>query len=575
MPMAEKVGPFRVISQIAKGGMGRVYLAEHAEKRRHVAIKVLPEKFLTDRKRSQYLERELKIAQKLRHPNVVDIYGLYRENGIGYLIMEYLDGGNLRRHIKSRELSLSDILETILKICEGLHYIHNHKFEDGRFHSIIHTDIKPENILLSKNGRLKVADFGLSLSEDFWGLRKSKSRAGTPFYMSPEQIRGKNLDVRTDIYSLGLVIYELLTGQLPYKEQDREMYMKMVISRKIRPTPPSYIDSNIPRKFDEITMKALKKKTEDRYQTVAEMMLDLQRLTPTLMPDDFSEEFHFMRSVKLNGAKANTTEVPAEEFDAKPIMSGVKPPSKLKETPADTPDPGDENSVVEESAELADVESGTDSDNNEQLSQDLLQMHRELIYAEDPGKAGKIRTAETEKPKDVPDEPAVADAEDIVEKEAGEPAVAEAEDVSEKEIDEPAVEEAEDVSEKEADEPAVAEAEDIADKEADEPAVAEAEDIVDKEADEPVGEFLPVAEIETETDSGEPEDSEPVPAALGENSGLIDGELVCETEQGGNSEAGDLMFEAGGNGEESESDGFSLLEVEEIENFIFVGRKKG
>ena len=99
--MAEKVGPFRIISHIAKGGMGRVYLAEHAEKRRHVAIKVLPEKFLTDRKRSQYLEREVNIAQKLRHPNVVDIYGLHRENGIGYLIMEYLDGGNLRRHINT------------------------------------------------------------------------------------------------------------------------------------------------------------------------------------------------------------------------------------------------------------------------------------------------------------------------------------------------------------------------------------------------------------------------------------------------------------------------------------------
>jgi serine/threonine-protein kinase len=528
MAMAEKVGPFRVLSQIAKGGMGRVYLARHEEKGRLVAIKVLPEKFLADRKRSQYLVRELNIAQKLRHPNVVDIYGLHREKGIGYLIMEYLDGGNLRRHIRSRELSLSKILEIILKICGGLHYIHNHRFEDGRFHSIIHMDIKPENILLSKNGRLKVADFGLSLSEDFWTLRKSKTRAGTPFYMSPEQIQGKTLDVRTDIYSLGLVIYELLTGQLPYKGQDRDMYLKMVISRKTKPAPPSYIDAKIPYQFDKITMKALKKKAEARYQTVAEMMLDLRRLSPILMPDDYSEEFRFMRSVQLNSVKAPTTEVPVEEYQVKLSTNDVKPSSERNEAPADTPDSGDGDSMVDGSTESEGVESEANSDKGEELSQDLLQLRRELIYAEDPGKAAKVRTAETKEPVD-----------------------AEIEDASEKEITEPEIAEAEEILEKEITEPAGA------------------------EADEPVGEFLSADEIEIEAGSEDPEDSQPVPVALGENSDLVEGELVCEAEQGGNGEAGDLMLEAGHTGEESESDGFSSLEVEEIESFIFIGRRKG
>ncbi len=282
MPIEGKVGNYTIISPIAEGGMGRVFLAREERGGRQIAIKVLPEHFLDNRKRSHYLAREVKVAKKLQHPNVIDIYGLHLENGIGYLLMEFMDGGNLRPLIQSRTLSLYDALSLVLKICGGLHYIHQHKLEDGRFHSIIHMDIKPENILLSQTGQVKVADFGLSIAEDFWSLRSPKSRAGTPFYMSPEQIRGKALDIRTDIYSLGLVIYELLTGDLPYKKQDRELYMKMVISKKTKPAPPSYVEKKIPRQLDEVTLRALEKDPADRYQTIAEMILDLQRLPPVL-----------------------------------------------------------------------------------------------------------------------------------------------------------------------------------------------------------------------------------------------------------------------------------------------------
>lgn len=196
--------------------------------------------------------------------------------------MEFMDGGNLRQYAEARVLSMYDAINLFLKICTGLHYIHNHRLEDGRFHSIIHRDIKPENILLSQEGALKVADFGLSIAEHFWTLRNVKSKAGTPLYMSPEQIRGKPLDIRTDIYSLGLVIYELLTGQLPYKARNKDEYLKMAISHKIKPAPPSYVNEKIPRQLDEVTMRALEKEPSDRYQTVAEMILDLQRLPPVL-----------------------------------------------------------------------------------------------------------------------------------------------------------------------------------------------------------------------------------------------------------------------------------------------------
>ncbi len=282
MTIGERIGEFKIVAPIARGGMGRVFLARQEKTGQRIAIKILPEEFLKDRKRSQYLDREVKIARKLKHQNVIDIYTLHQENGIGYLVMEYMSGGNLRQHMESRNLTIGDATNLILQICAGLHYIHNHKLEDGRFHSIIHRDIKPENILLSRDGKIKVADFGLSVSENFWGLRSSRSRAGTPRYMSPEQIRGKQLDVRTDIFSLGLVIYELLTGRLPYKSKDQKQYMKMVVSKKINPAPPSYINKKIPREFDAITLKALQRQPAARYQTVAEMMLDLQRLPPVL-----------------------------------------------------------------------------------------------------------------------------------------------------------------------------------------------------------------------------------------------------------------------------------------------------
>lgn len=282
MTVKDKVGPYKVVSLIGKGGMGEVYLAVDPKSSRRIAVKVLPNHFVGDKKRGQYLEREVKVAQKLKHPNVIDIYGLHRQNGNGYLIMEYMDGGNLRQYIDNRNLSVYEAINLILKICDGLHYIHNHRFENGRFHSIVHRDIKPENILLSKYGQVKVADFGLSLSDQLWSLRSPRSRAGTPLYMSPEQIRGKSLDVRTDIYSLGLVIYELLAGQLPFKATDTQTYMKMTISKNVKPVPPSYVNKMLPRKLDEITMRSLEKNPAERYQTVAEMILELHRLPPVL-----------------------------------------------------------------------------------------------------------------------------------------------------------------------------------------------------------------------------------------------------------------------------------------------------
>jgi serine/threonine-protein kinase len=281
----QKVGPYRIVRPVGKGGMGRVYLAVDEQEDRKVAIKVLPEDFLEDKKKSEYLHRELQIARELDHPNVVDVFGsieLRRKTDgklQGFMLMEFIDGENLRDYVEKNDLTLSQRVELCEQICAGLNYIHRHRLKDGRYHSIIHRDIKPQNILVTRQGQVKIVDFGLSVEEKAFSFVRSKSRAGTPQYMSPEQIRGKRVDERSDIYSLGVCMYELFTGQLPYESKDRKEIMKMHISNKITPEQPSKLNPRIPPSLDRIIMTALEKKPEERFQSVAELQLALKRVS--------------------------------------------------------------------------------------------------------------------------------------------------------------------------------------------------------------------------------------------------------------------------------------------------------
>ena len=282
---AQKVGPYTIIRPIGKGGMGRVYLGVDEKKDLKVAIKVLPEHFLEDKKKAEYLRRELKIARELDHPNVVDVFDILelkrKSDGKmqGFMLMEYIEGDNLSVHIKSRKLSLSQRLALCEEICAGLNYIHRHQLKDGRYHSIVHRDIKPDNIIITRSGRVKIVDFGLSVEETAFSFMRSKTRAGTPRYMSPEQIRGRRIDERSDIYSLGVCMYELFTGRLPYEGKDRKEIMKKHISSKIRPEEPSKVDPKIPPSLNRIIMTALEKEPEKRFQSVAEMQLALKRVS--------------------------------------------------------------------------------------------------------------------------------------------------------------------------------------------------------------------------------------------------------------------------------------------------------
>jgi serine/threonine protein kinase len=351
MSITAQIGPFKVVSPIANGGMAGVYLARHERNGRSVAIKALPEEFLADQKRSQSLEREVQIAKKLRHENVIRTFGLCRHEGVAYLVMEYLGGGNLREYITRHDLSLADTLGVVAQICEGLRYIHRHKLDDGRIHGIIHRDIKPENILLSKGGRVKVADFGLSFPEKSRFMREKKNRAGTLFYMSPEQILRMPLDTRTDIYSLGVVIYELLTSHLPHEAKDKSEFVKRVTSDRGMISPPSSINDNVPPQLDRIVLKALRRDPDERYGTVSELADALRRISGLLAPDEMVDQFNFMREVRLSGVIIKTSEIIPPDSD-----ESVEEPDG--ETAGETAEESPQESSLESAGEPAGESAG-------------------------------------------------------------------------------------------------------------------------------------------------------------------------------------------------------------------------
>jgi serine/threonine-protein kinase len=271
----KRIENYRVLAEIGRGGMGIVYKALDEKKDQMVAIKVLPPDFLSDRRKAQYLDHEFKIALELRHPNIIRFLKLIRVQAPrkkvkrGFLVMELVDGWNMRRHIQEQDLTMFQAVELVITVCGGLEFIHHH--------GIVHGDMKPENILISPSGAVKIADFGLSQTNTFFQLSRDKLR-GTKRYMAPEQLTRKKVDVRTDIYSLGVSCYELFTGQSPYMGKTGEEVTREIVNRRVKPTAPSKIKPSLHHNLDRVIMKALEKNPKDRYQSMLEMVLDLKRV---------------------------------------------------------------------------------------------------------------------------------------------------------------------------------------------------------------------------------------------------------------------------------------------------------
>ena len=278
----ETISHFRVLEKLGAGGMGVVYKALDLRLDRPVALKFLPDHMLQDAQALDRFRREARSASSLNHPGICTIYDVGEQNGRGFIAMEYLDGQTLRNHIHGAALPLDEILRLGIQITEALDAAHSE--------GIIHRDIKPANIFITKRGQAKILDFGLAKlvpkgiakpDHDVSGETEDSTSivgmiSGTPSYMSPEQVRGDNLDPRTDIFSLGLLLYEMSTGRQAFGGSTGGAIIEAVLTRS--PVPARSINPQLPPTLEEIINKALLKDREQRYQRAADIRSDLQRL---------------------------------------------------------------------------------------------------------------------------------------------------------------------------------------------------------------------------------------------------------------------------------------------------------
>jgi beta-lactam-binding protein with PASTA domain/predicted Ser/Thr protein kinase len=261
-------GRYRIVRKLGAGGMADVYLAEDQELGRRVAIKILNGRHANDDQFIERFRREAKNAAALNHPNIVSIYDRGEAEDTYYIAMEFLDGRTLKELIVTRgKAPVNVTIEYASQILSALRFAHRH--------GIVHRDIKPHNVLVDAEGRVKVTDFGIARAGTSQ-MTEAGSIVGTAQYLSPEQARGGEVDQRSDLYSLGVVLYELLTGKTPFDgETPVEIAMKHLSNA---PKPPSELRSDIPRELDMVVMRALAKDPDDRYQSADEMEADLERV---------------------------------------------------------------------------------------------------------------------------------------------------------------------------------------------------------------------------------------------------------------------------------------------------------
>ncbi|HAF13381.1 MAG TPA: hypothetical protein DCK99_06700, partial [Blastocatellia bacterium] len=282
------LGRYKIRSQLGAGGMGEVYLAQDTtELERTVAIKVLPPELATNKGRMQRFIQEAKTASSLNHPNILTIFEIGEADGMRFIATEFIDGETLRQRMKSAPLKLVEVLDVAVQIAGALSAAHAA--------NIVHRDIKPENVMLRQDGIVKVLDFGLAkLTErrvatsvdteaPTRGLMNTEPGVvmGTAVYMSPEQARGLDLDARTDIFSLGVLIYEMLAGRLPFDGSNQNEIVASILSDK-ETAPLARYAQAVPVELERIVAKALRKSRDERYQTAKDLLLDLKALKQEL-----------------------------------------------------------------------------------------------------------------------------------------------------------------------------------------------------------------------------------------------------------------------------------------------------
>ena len=257
---------YEIIKTIGEGGMANVYLAKDTILDRNVAIKVLRGDLATDEKFVRRFQREALSASSLSHPNIVEIYDVGEDDGNYYIVMEYIDGKNLKQLLKKRgNLTVSEVVDIMLQITSAMSVAHDSL--------IIHRDLKPQNILIKEDGEIKITDFGIAMALNATHLTQTNSAMGSVHYFPPEQASGKGATLKSDVYSLGIMMFELLTGELPFKGDNAVEIALKHLKEPI--TPIRTINPDIPQSIENIITTATAKNSKNRYNNAREMHDDL------------------------------------------------------------------------------------------------------------------------------------------------------------------------------------------------------------------------------------------------------------------------------------------------------------
>ncbi len=269
--MRKKIANYKIIRELGKGGMATVYLGIQKSLERQVAIKELMPSLVRDDEMVERFRREAKASASLTHEGIVNIYDFWKDQKSHYLVMEYLEGKTLDEIIESiGRLPISAAVMIVARVADALHYSHQRE--------IIHRDVKPSNIFITRQGEVKLTDYGIAYTPQEPTLTQKGFAIGTPAYMSPEQIKGQRPNQTSDIFSLGIVLYELVTGIRPFAADDDEGVVTKILEK--RPKWPKLINGDVPWRLQWIILRCMRKNPRRRFQSMEDLRIALERLLP-------------------------------------------------------------------------------------------------------------------------------------------------------------------------------------------------------------------------------------------------------------------------------------------------------